>query len=94
MSTLQVANIFFESTQNNSIQYLGTNNFIFTAAGTNAMYVSAAGVSFGGAIIENNKTLSSSYSITSGKSAMSTGPLTFNSGVTITIPSGSKWVIL
>lgn len=43
---------------------------------------------------ENGLTVTANYTITSGKSAMSTGPITINSGVTVTIPSGSRWVIL
>lgn len=42
----------------------------------------------------NSLTVTNSYSIPSGKSAMSTGPLVINSGVTVTVPSGSKWVVL
>lgn len=44
--------------------------------------------------ILNSKTITTSYSIPSTKNASSTGPLTINSGVTITIPSGSRWVVL
>jgi hypothetical protein len=44
--------------------------------------------------ILNGLTISTSYSIPSGNSAMSTGPITVNSGVTVTIPSGSRWVVL
>jgi len=43
---------------------------------------------------ENSQIVTTSYTITSGKSASSTGPITINSGVTVTIPSGSRWVIL
>ena len=43
---------------------------------------------------ENTQTISTSYTITTGSSAMSTGPITISSGVTVTIPSGSRWVIL
>lgn len=43
---------------------------------------------------ENSKTLSASYSITSGKNAMTTGDIVLASGVTVTVPSGSRWVIL
>ena len=42
----------------------------------------------------NSQIVTTSYSIPSGKNATSTGPLTVNSGVTITIPSGSRWVVL
>lgn len=42
----------------------------------------------------NGQTVNTSYSIPSGKSAMSTGPVTLNSGVVVTIPAGSRYVIL
>jgi hypothetical protein len=32
--------------------------------------------------------------MTSSKSGMSAGNITINTGVTVTIPSGSRWVIL
>lgn len=44
--------------------------------------------------IENDKTVSASYSIPSGKNASSTGPITVGSGATVTVPSASRWVIL
>ena len=44
--------------------------------------------------VVNDKIVTTSYSIVSTQSAMSTGPITINSGVTVTIPSGSKWVVL
>lgn len=47
-----------------------------------------------GGIYENNQIIASSYSITSGNSASSSGPITLNSGVTVTVPSGSRWVIM
>lgn len=45
-------------------------------------------------IYENTQTVTSSYTITSGSSAMSSGPITLSSGVTVTIPVGSRWVIV
>jgi hypothetical protein len=56
--------------------------------------VNSTVVSTGSIFYENSRTLTSSYTISTGKSAMSVGPLTINSGATVTIPSGSKWVIL
>jgi len=44
-------------------------------------------------IYENTQTVTSSYTITSGSSAHSVGPITLSSGVTVTVPSGSRWVI-
>lgn len=43
---------------------------------------------------ENSQTVSANYTISTNKSAMSTGPITVNDGVTVTVPSGSRWVIL
>ena len=43
---------------------------------------------------ENSQTITTSYTVTTGKSAMSTGPITINAGVTVTVPNGSKWVVL
>ena len=42
----------------------------------------------------NSQTITTSYSIPSGKNANSVGPLTINAGVSVTIPAGSRWVIL
>jgi hypothetical protein len=42
----------------------------------------------------NSNTISASYSIPSGSSAMSVGPITVASGKSVTVPSGSKWVVL
>ena len=47
-----------------------------------------------GVFYENAQTVSSNYTITTNKSAMSAGPVTLGSSVTVTIPSGSRWVIV
>jgi hypothetical protein len=43
---------------------------------------------------ENGQTVTTDYTITSATNAMSTGPLTINSGISVTVPSGSRWVVL
>ena len=43
---------------------------------------------------ENGQTVTADYTITTGQNAMSTGPITINTGVTVTVPTGSNWVIL
>lgn len=43
---------------------------------------------------ENGVTVTTSYTLSTNKNAMSVGPITVNSGVTVTIPSGQRWVIL
>jgi hypothetical protein len=48
----------------------------------------------GNGIYVNNKTISTSYTIATGNSGMSAGPITIASGKTVTVSSGSRWVIL
>ena len=45
-------------------------------------------------IVVNSKTVSASYTIASGDCATSAGPITVNSGVSVTVSSGSRWVVL
>ena len=55
------------------------------------------GATGGGAdqvFVENSDDVTTNYTITSGKNAMSVGPITVESGVVVTIPSGSRWVVL
>jgi hypothetical protein len=52
------------------------------------------GASAGGAIYENADDITSDYTITSGKNGFSVGPMTIASGVTVTVPSGQRWLIL
>jgi hypothetical protein len=43
---------------------------------------------------ENDKTVTASYTITANKNAGTFGPVTINSGVTVTIPAGSTWSVV
>jgi hypothetical protein len=43
---------------------------------------------------ENDQEVTDNYTITSGKNAMSTGPITIAANVEITIPDGSVWTII
>ena len=42
----------------------------------------------------NSKTVAASYTIPSGSSGLSAGPITIASGQTVTVSSGSRWVVL
>jgi len=44
--------------------------------------------------VENGVTVTANYTLSTNKNAMSVGPITINSGVTVTVPSGQRWVIL
>jgi len=52
------------------------------------------GASAGGAIYENTNEITADYTLTTNKNGMSVSPLTIASGVTVTIPNGSRWVVL
>ena len=54
----------------------------------------ATGGSAGGTIYVNSQTISSSYTMDAGFSGSSTGPITIASGVTVTLSSGCRWVVL
>ena len=42
----------------------------------------------------NAQTLSTSYSLAANRSAMSAGPVTLGSGVTVTLGSNARWVVV
>ena len=93
-----------------TITVTGTSTFTYTmltdpgsSASTVGTYVSGNWGEVGGGatgsggdqiFIENGQTVTSNYTITVGKNAVTTGPITINSGVAITVPSSSRWVVL
>jgi hypothetical protein len=48
----------------------------------------------GNGIVVNSKTVATSYTIASGYSGTSAGPITVASGQTVTVASGSRWIVL
>lgn len=44
-------------------------------------------------LYEHAHTIAANYSITSGNNALSAGPVTINSSISVTVPSGSTWII-
>lgn len=77
----------------------GTSGQALTTNGAGALGFSTikSGATGGGSnavFVENDQTVTTSYTITTGKNAMTTGPITVNSGVTVTVPTGSNWVVL
>jgi hypothetical protein len=65
--------------------------------GSSFVWAAAGGATGGGTdqiFNLNGQTVTTSYSIPSGKNAVTAGKITVNSGVTVTVPSGSRWVIV
>ena len=44
--------------------------------------------------VENDQTVTANYTIPANKNAMSTGPITVDTGVTVTVSSGSRYVVI
>ena len=70
-------------------KYLGTDG---TTATWNTLDTDANSTTKG--LYEHEHTIDADYSITSGNNAMSAGPITISSGYSVTIPTGSTWVIV
>jgi hypothetical protein len=67
-------------------QFQGYNGTIWGQIG--------GGASANGVVYENSQTLNQNYTMTTGNSGESVGPITITPGVIVTIPAGSRWVIL
>ena len=75
-----------------------TGQFIKTdGSGTISFGSVSSGATGGGTdevFVNNTQTITQDYTVPVGKSASSTGPITMNAGVDITLSAGSRWVIL
>lgn len=74
-----------------------TNNNLYVYNGSSFVPAGSTGAAGGGSdkvFYENDTIITTDYTITAGKNAMSTGPITINNGVTVTVPSGSTWTVI
>ena len=78
------------------INFIGAGNTFAVNGNTMDVSISGGAMGSGGnkVFFENDTTVTSDYEITTGKNAMSAGPLTINAGVTVTVPAGSDWTIV
>ena len=74
-----------------SMVYTSNSNYLYTPS-TGALQAKEVVASNG--LFVNNLTVGSNYTIPTGYSASSIGPITVSGGAAVTIPSGSRWVIL
>lgn len=71
------------------LQFEGYNGSAWSGIGGGATGGGANQVFF-----ENDQVVSTNYTITTNKNAMSAGPISINSGVTVTVPTDSTWTIV
>ncbi len=69
----------------------GANITLTPGNGTTTISAAAAGSA---TILESKQTISSNYTLTAGYNGISVGPVTISSGVSVTIPSGAKWLVV
>jgi len=44
-------------------------------------------------LYEHANTIAANYTIATGNNALTAGPITINTGVSVTVPTGSTWVV-
>jgi len=100
-TTLSRDTILSSSNSNNAVNFsAGTKNVFCDYPAPKAVYEDATDTAFAAQIaasnglIMNNMTVGTTFTIPTGYSASSVGPVTISGGVTITVPSGSRWVVL
>lgn len=67
---------------------------IYTGSAWGSVGGGATGAGGDEVFIENGTTVTTSYTLSTNKNAMSVGPITVNSGVGVTVPTGARWVVL
>jgi hypothetical protein len=60
----------------------------------NAKLAGAVGGGNDRIFFENDQVVTSNYTITENKNAMTAGPITIDSGITVTVPDGSTWTVV
>jgi hypothetical protein len=76
--------------QYNNAGSLGASSAFTYASST----LTAPNLSASNGLVVNNATVGASFTIASGYNAMSVGPVTVAAGQSVTVPSGSRWVVL
>jgi len=71
----------------------GTTGQVLTSAGSGAAPTWTT-LSTGGPISYNSTTISTNQTVSSGNNGFSVGPMTINSGITVTVTSGQRWVVI
>jgi hypothetical protein len=93
--TATTSNLFplFATATSGTAATLNTSNAKLLYKPSTGEFQASALVATNG-IVVNSQTIGASYTIAAGNNAMSTGPVSVASGQTVTVDSGSRWVVL
>ena len=90
--------IYGDSSGDPAVLAVGSSGQVLTTDGTDISWgTAAAGATGGGSdkvFWENGQTVTADYTLTNNTNAGSFGPITINSGVTVTVGSGENWTIV
>lgn len=98
-----MAALDFPSSPTNGQTYTANGStWTYDSATTSWVSANASGGGGGGAtgggtdkaFYENDITITTSYTLTTNKNALTAGPVTINSGATVTVPPGQTWTIV
>jgi hypothetical protein len=95
-STYTTGDILYASASNtlSKLPVGSTGQVLTVASGAPSWAAASSSNITAQGLYENSNTISANYTIGTGNNAMSAGPITVNTGVTVTVPTGSTWVIV
>jgi hypothetical protein len=71
-----------------------TNGQTLVYNSSNSLWEAATIAAGGGPITQNTNTITSNQTISAGSNGFAVGPMTINTGVTVTVATGQRWVII
>tara|TARA_R110001592_G_scaffold352845_1_gene651073 strand:- start:510 stop:1592 length:1083 start_codon:yes stop_codon:yes gene_type:complete len=77
-----------------TISTMTATSFIGDGSALTGIAAGAAGGGNDEIFYENGQNVTTNYTITNGKNAMSAGPITIDSGVTVTVGAGETWTVV
>ena len=92
--------IYGDASGNPAVLAVGTADQVLTTDGTDVSWGNASAGAKGGnsganaVFWENQQTVTHDYTITNNTNAGSFGPITINSGITVTVGSGENWTVV
>ena len=87
-TTLSRDTVLESSNSGSLVDFAAGNKDVFVT------YPAERSVIGGMGYVENAATITQNSIINAGNNAISAGPITINSGISVTIPSGSRWAIV